>query len=86
MAYNSDYLTGYKTYPRVTAIRVNQAEHKVYVRLQADASSRFPVILSGVVVRGDGEAQTRMKSRLSLLDATSQTSQYFERSCLDAVP
>ncbi len=58
-AYNSDYLTGHKIYPRVAAIRVNQAEHKVYVSLEADASSLFPALLRGVVVRGEGEAEVR---------------------------
>ncbi len=62
-AYNSDYLTGHKIYPRVTAIRVNQAEHKVYVSLEADASSLFPAILRGVVVRGEGEAEVRVENR-----------------------
>ena len=55
-AYNSDYLTGRRIYPRVTAIRVDQATKKVYVSLCADASSLFPSILRGVVVNGEGEA------------------------------
>ncbi len=46
-AYNSDYLTHHKIYPRVTAIRVGQVANKVYVSLQADASSLFPSMLSG---------------------------------------
>lgn len=54
-AYNSDYLTGHKIYPRVTAIRVDQAANKVYVSLQANASSLFPTMLLGVVVKGEGE-------------------------------
>lgn len=62
-AYNSDYLTGYKMYPRVTAIRVNQAEHKVYVSLQAYASSLFPAMLRGVFVRGEGEAEIKLRNR-----------------------
>jgi hypothetical protein len=62
-AYNSDYLTGHKIYPRVTAIRVDQATHKVYVSLQADASSLFPSILRSVVVKGEGEAEVRLQNR-----------------------
>lgn len=62
-AYNSDYLTGYKIYPRVTAIRVDQASQKVYVNLRADASSLFPSILRGVVVNGEGEAEMKLKNR-----------------------
>jgi hypothetical protein len=50
-------------HPRVTAIRVNQAEHKVLVSLEADASSLFPALLRGVVVRGEGEAEVRLTSR-----------------------
>ena len=48
---------------RVTAIRVDQATKKVYVSLQADASSLFPSILRGVVVNGEGEAEARLGSR-----------------------
>ena len=62
-AYNSDYLTGRKIYPRVTAIRVDQATKKVYVSLRADASSLFPSILRGVEVNGEGEAEARLGSR-----------------------
>lgn len=62
-AYNSDYLIGHEIYPRVTAIWVNQAEHKVYISLEADASSLFPAILGGVVVRGEGEAEVRTSNR-----------------------
>ena len=62
-AYNSDYLTGRRIYPRVTAIRVDQAAKKVYVSLRADASSLFPSILRGVVVNGEGEAEARLGSR-----------------------
>ncbi len=62
-AYNSDYLTGHKMYPHVTAIRVNQAEHKVYVSLEADASSLFPAVLRGILVRGEGEAEVRLRNR-----------------------
>ncbi len=51
---NSDYLTGHKICPRVAATRVNQTENTVYVSLEADASSHFPVLLGGVVVRGEG--------------------------------
>ena len=61
-AYNSDYLTGHKIYPRVTAIRVDQA-HKVYVSLQADASSLFPSMLRGFMVKGEGEAEVRLGNR-----------------------
>ena len=62
-AYNSDYLTGRKIYPRVTAIRVDQVTKKVYVSLRADASSLFPSILRGVTVNGEGEAEARLQSR-----------------------
>jgi hypothetical protein len=62
-AYNSDYLTGRGIYPRVTATRVDQATKKVYVSLQADASSLFPSILRGVVVNGEGEAEARLRGR-----------------------
>ena len=62
-AYNSDYLTGRRIYPRVTAIRVDQAAKKVYVSLHAAASSLFPSILRGVVVNGEGEAEARLGSR-----------------------
>ncbi|MBI5290253.1 MAG: hypothetical protein HY872_00045 [Chloroflexi bacterium] len=62
-AYNSDYLTGRRIYPRVTTIRVDQVVKKVYVSLQADASSLFPSILRGVVVNGEGEAEARLQSR-----------------------
>ena len=61
-AYNSDYLTGRRIYPRVTAIRVDQATKKVYVSLRADASSLFPSILRGVTVNGEGEAEARLGS------------------------
>jgi Putative Flp pilus-assembly TadE/G-like len=62
-AFNSDYLTGHKIYPRVTAIRVDQAGHKVFVSLQADASSLFPALLGGVRVNGEGEAEVRIGNR-----------------------
>jgi hypothetical protein len=62
-AYNSDYLTGRRIYPRVTAIRVDQMTKKVYVSLRADASSLFPSILRGVTVNGEGEAEARLGSR-----------------------
>ena len=62
-AYNSDYLTGHKIHPKVTAIRVNQAEHNVYVSLEADASSIFPSFLKGVIVNGEGQAEVRVGSR-----------------------
>ena len=39
-----------------------QAEHKVYVSLEAEASSLFPAILDGIVVRGEGEAEVRIQS------------------------
>ena len=53
-AYNSDYLTGRRIYPRVTAIRVDQVTKKVYVSLRADASSLFPSLLREIVVKGKG--------------------------------
>jgi hypothetical protein len=56
-ACNSDYLRAHYIHPRVTAIRVNQAEHKVYVRLEADASSLFLALLRGILVRGEAEAR-----------------------------
>jgi hypothetical protein len=56
-------LRTHRIYPRVTAIRVNQAEHKVYVSLAADASSLFPPLLRGVIVNGEGEAEVRLQSR-----------------------
>ncbi len=62
-ACNSDYLTGRGIYPRVMATRVDQATKKVYVSLQADASSLFPSILRGIVVNGEGEAEARLGSR-----------------------
>ena len=62
-AYNSDYLTSHKIFPRVTAIRVNQVEHKVDVSLAADASSLFPALLQEVGVRGEGEAEIRIRRR-----------------------
>jgi hypothetical protein len=62
-AYNSDYLTGRRIYPRVTAMRLDQATKKAYVSLRADASSPFPSVLRGVVVNGEGEAEARLGSR-----------------------
>jgi hypothetical protein len=35
----------------------------VYVSLQADASSLFPSILRGMVVKGEGEAEVRLQNR-----------------------
>src|SRR5258706_12245995 len=62
-AYNSDYLIRHKIYPRVTAIRVDQPEHKVYVSLSADASSLFPSLLRGLTVVGEGQAEVRISNR-----------------------
>ena len=62
-AFNSDYLASRRIFPRVTAIRVDQATRTVYVRLAADASSLFPSILGGVMVTGEGQAEARLQHR-----------------------
>lgn len=41
------------------AIRANQARHKVYVSLEADAPSLFPAIVGGGVVRREEEETGR---------------------------
>ena len=45
-----------------TAIDVIQAEHKVYVSLDADAAALFPMLLCEVAVRGEGEGEVRIQS------------------------
>jgi len=62
-AYNSDYLREHRIYPRVTSIQIDQANDTAYVSLEADASPLLPSILGGIVVKGEGTAQVRLRSR-----------------------
>ena len=61
-AFNSSYLVARKIYPRVTDIRVDQAQHKVLVRVEVDVSPLFPGFLSGLTLSGEGEAQVRLQN------------------------
>jgi Flp pilus assembly protein TadG len=45
----------------VTGIAVDQARRTVTVSLAADASALFPAVLSGIVVRAQGQAEVRLR-------------------------
>ncbi len=60
-AMNSGYLTARGIYPQVTGIVVDQGRRTVTVSMAADASSQFPSVLNGVVVRAEGEAEVRLR-------------------------
>jgi hypothetical protein len=60
---NNDYLGSLKIYPRVTAIRINDARDTVYVGVGANISALFPAIVPRVIVEETGTGQVRSFSR-----------------------
>lgn len=60
-AMNSSYLAARGIHPQVTGIVVDQGRRTVAVSMAADASSLFPAVLGGVVVRAEGEAEVRLR-------------------------
>jgi hypothetical protein len=56
---NNDYLGGLGIHPRVTSIRINDANDTVYVAVSADISALFPSIVPKVLVEETGTAQVR---------------------------
>lgn len=58
---NSSYLAARGINPQVTGIVVDQAQRTVTVSMAADASSLFPSVLGGIVVRAEGEAEVRLR-------------------------
>jgi Flp pilus assembly protein TadG len=61
-AMNSGYLATRRIYPQVTGITVDQGRRTVQVSMAADASSLFPSVLGGIVVRAEGEGEVRLRA------------------------
>jgi Flp pilus assembly protein TadG len=58
---NSGYLAARGIHASVTGISVDQNRRTVAVSMAADASSLFPSVLGGIVVRAEGEAEVRLR-------------------------
>jgi Flp pilus assembly protein TadG len=58
---NSGYLAARGIHPQVTGIAVDQGRRTVTVSMAADASSLFPSVMGGIVVRAEGESEVRLR-------------------------